>query len=190
MTCSETNAASPADVSEQADFPAIGTWSALRVVLEFTGCRRSRERTAPAGSRMTPHQAYRKTAQSGWTRIEMLLAIYDATIASLDNGIDALNQNRLETFPALQLRSSQLCLLIISGIDSNASEVAGNLRNLCMFCMDQISQPDLHAWTSARNVLETIREGFLAIKDQGIQLEAAGSITQLPRDTAQTLMHS
>jgi len=138
---------------------------------------------------MTPHQAYRRTAQSGWTRIEMLLAIYDATIAALDHGIDALNRGATDEYPSLRLRASQLCLLILSGLDTNEDGVARHIHDLCLFSLDQIAQQDAKAWTDARNILATVREGFQEIREKGIQMEAEGTITQLPTGTERTLLH-
>ena len=138
---------------------------------------------------MTPHQAYRRNAQSGWTRIEMLLAIYEGTIAALDDGLDSLNRNQKSEYPARQLRVSQLCLLLISGIDPVPPEEGSNLRELYVYCLDQISQPDVNTWTNARKVLVTLREGFQGIREQGIQLEAEGAITPLTSSTSHTLLH-
>ena len=36
---------------------------------------------------MQGYQAYKQSTISNWTRIDMLLAIYDGTLASLDAGI-------------------------------------------------------------------------------------------------------
>ncbi|WP_437227807.1 hypothetical protein SH661x_000565 [Planctomicrobium sp. SH661] len=138
---------------------------------------------------MTPQQAYRRNAQSGWTRIEMLLAIYDATIAALDAGIDVLNQNRHDAYPAIRLRATQLFILLISGVDPEVSEVGVNIRSLCIFCLDQIETRDPAAWSDARNILATVREGFQRIREEGIQLEAQGAIPQLPQASTQTLLH-
>jgi len=138
---------------------------------------------------MTPHQAYRRTSQSGWTRIEMLLAIYDATIETLDAGIQSLHSQQAAEYPALQLRASQLCLLLISGVDANATGVAAHVRELCLFSIDQISRPEVDRWKHARNVMTTLREGFQGVRDEGNQLEAAGTIPSLLQQDAQTLLH-
>lgn len=138
---------------------------------------------------MTPHQAYRRQVQSGWTRIEMLLAIYDGAIAAVDDGIDVLNRNDLSQYPQRQLRASQLCLLLLSGVDPESSESAAHIRDLCLYCLDQIGQSNVESWTSARNVLSTLREGFLGIREQGNRMEAEGTISPLSTSTSHTLLH-
>lgn len=138
---------------------------------------------------MHPYQAYRRQTQFAWTRVDMLLAIYDATIASLDAGIEAMQGQDQKMDPAHQLRASQLLLLILDGIDAEGSEVAARIRDLCLFCVNQVSSPTVAAWTSARDVLSTLREGFQAIREEAIQLEAAGVIPQVSQTGPQTLLH-
>jgi len=138
---------------------------------------------------MTPHQAYHRSSQSGWTRIEMLLAIYDETITAIEGGLEILNQDRMADYPAQQLRASQLCLLLISGIDPGGSDVSRQIYSLCLFCLNQISQPVAGNWTHARDLLMTLRSGFQEIREQGIQMENEGTIARLSSAPAQTLLH-
>jgi len=120
----------------------------------------------------------------------MLLALYTSTIEHLDAGIDLLNRHDLASDPALQLKVSEHLLMLVDGIDSETSDVAGRIRDLCVFCLGQIAQPDVQSWVSARNVLVTLREGFESVRDEGIQLEAAGSIPPLSLATGQTVLHA
>ena len=39
---------------------------------------------------MNPHQQYRRNSSYGWTRIDMLIHIYNHTINSLQNGAELL----------------------------------------------------------------------------------------------------
>jgi flagellin-specific chaperone FliS len=138
---------------------------------------------------MQPHLAYRRQAHSAWTRIEMLLAIYDGAISSLDQGITALQQADQRQYPRHHLRASQLILLLIDGLDEDHGELATRIRDLCTFCIRQIGQPSAESWTNARNVLITLREGFHSIREEGIRLEAEGAIPPLANTGSQTLLH-
>lgn len=138
---------------------------------------------------MHPYQAYRRHSQFAWTRVDMLLTIYDAAIATLDSGIQVLQEQDLKMDPAIQLRASQLLLLLLDGIDVESSDVAARIRDLCLFCVSQIGSPTAASWTSARDVLCTLREGFQAIREEAIHLESAGVIPQLPQTGPQTLLH-
>lgn len=138
---------------------------------------------------MDPRLAYRRNTQSGWTRIEMLLAIYDGAINSIDSGIELMQQGRTQDYPAAQLRSVELCLLLISGIDVNASSTAVQIHQLCIFCLGQLKTMEIANWEDARSILATLREGFEAIREEGNDLESSGVIAGLPQDSEHTLLH-
>ncbi|WP_175517389.1 flagellar protein FliS [Planctomicrobium piriforme] len=139
---------------------------------------------------MHPHLAYRRSAQSAWTRIDMLLAIYNAAIESMDSGIDLLNRHDSQAYPSAQLRTSQLLLLLLDGIDPDSAEVSARIRDLCIFCFSQISTPSIENWTNAREVLATLRDGFEAIRAEGVRLEAEGVIPQLSMSASHTVLHA
>ncbi|WP_437187420.1 hypothetical protein SH668x_000814 [Planctomicrobium sp. SH668] len=136
---------------------------------------------------MTPQQAYKKNAQSARTRIEMLLAIYDSTISTIDAGIQNLQSEDRSGYPSLQLRVSELCLLLISGLDTQ-STLGARIRDLCIFCIDQTSHAEVQGWESARSVLNTLREGFLEIREEGNRLESCGEIPRLSEVPEHTLV--
>lgn len=138
---------------------------------------------------MDPRLAYRRNTQSGWTRIEMLLAIYDGVIDSIDSGIAAMREGRTQDYPTAQLRAIERCLLLISGIDTDASSTAVQIYQLCVFCLGQLKTMEIAPWEDARRIISTLREGFQAIREEGNQLEASGAITSLPQMTEQTLLH-
>lgn len=120
----------------------------------------------------------------------MLLALYNSTIESLDAGIDLLNRQDLGGYPQVQLSAVERLLLLVDGIDSEAAEPASRIRDLCVFCIGQIAQPSLSDWISAREVLATLRDGFDAIREEGVRLETEGTIPALSLATSQTLLHA
>ena len=134
------------------------------------------------------YQTYRRASQASWTRVEMLLAIYDATLTSIATGIEALNTHDEETHTAQQLRATKLLLLILEGIDPN-DETAGRIRDLCLFCLNQVAISSASAWISAQEVLTILRDGFEGIREEAVQLEASGEIPRLDQSPEQTLMH-
>ncbi len=120
----------------------------------------------------------------------MLLALYQSTLAQLDAGIDALRQDDQSLYAPIQLKAVEHLLLLVDGADAERSEVAGTVRDLCVFCMGQIAEPNLEKWTGARKVLATLCEGFEAIRQEGILLEASGDIPPLSLQNGQTLLHA
>lgn len=139
---------------------------------------------------MHPHAAYRQQSQTAWTRIDMLLALYNATVSSLDEGIDLLNRQDTVGYSTIQLKTCERLLHLIDGIDAERSETSARIRDLCVFCIGQIAHPSIPDWTSAREVLATLRDGFEEIRTEGIRLEAEGVIPPLSLSTGHTLLHA
>jgi flagellar protein FliS len=139
---------------------------------------------------MSPHNAYRKQVQTAWTRIDMLLAVYDVTVETLDKGIDLLNRQDLMNYAPVQLKANQCYLALLDGIDLESGGVTAQIHDLCVFCIGQIAEPDAGAWTTARTVTSTLREAFQAIRSEGNELEATGVIPPLSTSTSHTLLHA
>jgi flagellin-specific chaperone FliS len=139
---------------------------------------------------MQPSQAYRRNAQSAWTRVEMLLAIYDALIQHLDDGIDMLNRQDLSAYPQKQLKVSQLILLLLDGVDTRSGELAEHVRDLCIHALGQISEPVTSHWEHVRELMQTLREGFQGIRAEANLLESTGEIRPLHHATSHTMLHA
>lgn len=139
---------------------------------------------------MYAHNAYRKNVQTAWTRVDMLLALYDSTIQCLDDGIDLLNRGDLVSYPAVQIKVTERILYLVDGINLESGSVASNIHDLCVFCIGQIATPTVESWVSAREVMATLREGFQAIREEAIQLEATGAIPPLSMSSTQTIVHA
>ena len=137
---------------------------------------------------MNPHYAYRRNAQSGWTRIEMLLAIYEATIKSLESGIAAVDAGDQRALNKQYLKTSQLLVLIIDGIDSESGEVAERVRALCTYAISQVGSLSRDGWRNALVVISTLHEGFEGIREEAIELETQGAIPSLSEATTRTVL--
>lgn len=136
---------------------------------------------------MQGYQAYKQSTISNWTRIDMLLAIYDGTLASLDAGIDALNRGDQAAFARHQIKTTRLLILLLDGVNPDGSEVARNVRDLCVYCVEQVTTPVVEQWVHARDILATLQEGFAGIREEAIQLEANGEFPELTQTTGQTV---
>lgn len=128
---------------------------------------------------MNPHLKY-QTAQSwSWTRIDMLLLIYDKTLSTLNEGARLLDQNRIPELLAVRIRAMKALLAIADGLDVEQGELAVSIMRLVIFAIDQIRTSDSAAWRNAAQVLSTVREGFLEIQDQARRDEYEGRIPAL-----------
>ena len=158
---------------------------------------------------MTAFNAYRQTTERQWTRIDMLIALYEATGQTLDRGLNLAQQiaadlgyaspqpaplkgEREMTREQSQLiiarsRATQLLLAILSGIDPEFDEVARNTQRLIIYCLDQVSANSPDNWKAAQQTIETLTEGFRGIRREAQRLQLEGSIPDPFAESLHTL---
>ena len=114
------------------------------------------------------------------SRVDMLIAIYDAAIGAIDKVLKELSgdgENR-----AVLARSQALVFvgLIESGLDLSQSEVIANrIQQLCQFAEQALLDSNHDNITAARSALNNIRDAFVEIKDEATELESVGAIPPL-----------
>lgn len=127
---------------------------------------------------MEPLKQYqRRKFDSGLTRIEILLKLYDRLIGDLEmcrEALDAKDDSRLVRH---QLDTHKAMTAILSGLRPNENEVAFNIARLLHFIMQKIDQDD---YKPAIKIANTIQSGFRQIADQAIEMEQNGEIEPLP----------
>ena len=124
--------------------------------------------------------AYKKQSLTGgWTRVEMLLQLYDRAIGSID-ACKAAHSDEDNIAYAIHLLDSQRVILAINaGLKPGESEVAFNIARLLHFVLSAMEQKDFDA---AERVLHELRAGFAAVADEANQLERDGQIPPIPDD--------
>lgn len=140
---------------------------------------------------MNPYLAYRRMEENtGWTRIDMLLSLYDGAIDRLDKGAQAVRDGN-DPAAVSYLAKTQLILSeLAAGVRMTGNEeLGGNLLRLYEFAAHQLRQPRLDGIATARGVLVTLREGFEAIRTEANNLERSGKLptveqTQMVHATA------
>lgn len=129
---------------------------------------------------MNPIAAYRAATATSWTRIEMLLALYDAAIESVDRVVLSFDSpDDPSTSAPEKLRARKLTLEILDGIDAGQGEVAANCQRLIIYTLQQFRLDERANWEAARRILKTLRDGFAGIKSEAIELESQGKIPHL-----------
>ena len=128
---------------------------------------------------MNPHSSYKISKANAWTRIDMLLLIYERTIETLDQGIEIIESGDLTNLVFTRMEAQKRILLITDGLDVDSDSTAVHILNLCVFILDQINSDELEKWKSSLKLIETLHEGFQAIADEARELERDGKIPQL-----------
>ena len=128
---------------------------------------------------MNPHLKYKTTQSLAWTRIEMLLLIYDQAVTTLNEGARLLESNRFSELTPVSLKAMRTLLMIADGLNLNQGELPAQVMRLVVFSLDQIRTQSPEAWRSAANVMSKIREGFQEIQEQARIDEYEGRIPAL-----------
>lgn len=128
---------------------------------------------------MNPHAKYRTATAISWTRIDMLLLIYENAIEALDKGIAILESADRTDFIHARVDAQRKILLIAEGLSVDTDPTAAHIMNLCVFILDQISTDSLENWQTSLKLIETLHEGFQQIADEARELERKGKIPQL-----------
>jgi flagellar protein FliS len=127
---------------------------------------------------MNTYRGYRKAEQStGWTRIDLLLAIYDKALMRLDQAEAALKEGQLATAIPFISKAQIAVSTLAGGVRAGAgNELGVNMLRLYSFVVKELSDPSIEKIESARRVLKNLRQGFEGIRNEANALERAGKI--------------
>ncbi len=128
---------------------------------------------------MNPYQKYRQISSRSWTRVDMLLVVYDQVVSALNDGVRRLREDRTTELPAVRLRAMRTLLAIADGLDLNQGDVPNQVLRLVEYSLEQIKSHSADAWLSAAEVINKLREGFQEIQEQARKDECEGKIPAL-----------
>lgn len=128
---------------------------------------------------MNPHLKYRNAKANAWTRIDMLLVIYEAAIEALDRGIEILESQDHSDLLQARIDTQRRILLIAEGLSIDEDPTAAHIMKLCVFVLDQVQTDSPEQWKTSVQLIETLHEGFQEIADDARELERTGQIPQL-----------
>lgn len=128
---------------------------------------------------MNPYSKYKQASSLSWTRIDMLLVVYDQTVFALDEGQRLLAENRTSELPGVRLKAMRALVAIVDGLDLAQPGLPVQILRLVEFSLEQIKSDSPDAWRAASNVISKLREGFLEIQEQARVDEYEGRIPAL-----------
>lgn len=128
---------------------------------------------------MKPHLLYRSRQANGWTRIDMLLSIYDAVIRAIDQGIASTMHVENQVPAPVTLQTQKLLLLLLEGIDPKGGQLTESATQLLVYCIERVQTGQPREWMTARKVLSGLREAFQEIREEARGLEEVGAIPRL-----------
>ena len=124
-------------------------------------------------------QAYRRSTQTQWSRVDLLVALYSATERTLLSGAAAVEQSDFEAASAKAVHARKQLLAILEGVEPGTDGGAENVRRLLTFCHYCLNLNTASSWNDAAKIIRTLRSAFEGVQDEARQLEAAGEIPSL-----------
>jgi flagellin-specific chaperone FliS len=129
---------------------------------------------------MLPQRAYQQRA-TGMTRIDTILGLYDQALARISQAENALGRHE-QVLARTLMNQAQLAVSgLVCGLEGHADEQSLNFLRLYEFVAHHLSQASPASAQAARQVLQTLREAFEAIRPEAVRLEREGTIPSLDR---------
>lgn len=129
---------------------------------------------------MLPQRAYQRRA-TGMTRIDTILGLYDQALAKINQAEDAL-AGQEQVLARTRMNQAQLAVSgLVCGLEGHADEQSLNFLRLYEFVAHHLSQATPEGAQAAKQVLQTLREAFEAIRPEALRLERDGAIPSLDR---------
>jgi flagellar secretion chaperone FliS len=129
---------------------------------------------------MNPYLA--KTQAAPMARIDLLLALYDGALERLEKAQKCLRAgDKNAAFPLVnrvQLIVTELAAGVRLDVDA---EMGTNYLRLYEFVVNRLKDLRLPNLADAIKILTTLREGFVAIRDEGVAMERRGELVSADR---------
>lgn len=123
-----------------------------------------------------------KQPEVNWTRIEMLLAAYDGTIARLQAAQELIEQGDIQRAQPLLFTSQRLVLALYEGIDLRYGEIPANMQKLYLFVLGCIGVGEKLDIPGALKVLRIIQSGLQDIRATANEMERGGKLAPVTEE--------
>jgi flagellar secretion chaperone FliS len=125
---------------------------------------------------MNPLLKYKQQQVPSWTRIDMLLALYDGAIDRMEKGIAAIKRNEPRSAKPFLFRSVLIVNELANGLDFKYGELPLNHLRLYEFVTRSLDSMELDKVEAALGVMRVLREGLRGIQAEATELERSGQI--------------
>jgi flagellin-specific chaperone FliS len=122
---------------------------------------------------MDPRDVYRQPYSPGWTRADMLLALFDGAIERLDLASAAFRCGDRMAAVRLLTRAEMIVFELVSGVDREYVHAAEFLR-LYGIVSRAIGAVTLEHTEGAVRLLRAMRGGLATLREEAVRLEREG----------------
>lgn len=124
---------------------------------------------------MNPYARYLQTTPA-WTRIDMLLALFNGAVERCEQALAALERHDHNTAKQLLVKARLIVMGLASGVVPDGDPVTTTMLQLYEYAQHALSQESIEDVRGALGVLRTLREGFEKIRPEAVALERSGVI--------------
>jgi flagellin-specific chaperone FliS len=125
---------------------------------------------------VNPYATYQRQTTPAWTRIDMLLALFDGGIERCEQALAAMERQDLRTAKNLLIKARLIVLGLASGIVPDGDRLTTTLLQLYEYAQHALEQGSAEDVRGALNVLRILREGFQKNRGEAVDLERRGLI--------------
>lgn len=124
---------------------------------------------------MNPYTRYKQTTPA-WTRIDMLLALFNGGIERCEQALDAMERQDHAAAKQLLIKARLIVMGLASGVIADGDPVTTTILQLYEYAQHTLGQGRSEDVRGALGVLRTLREGFQQIRPEAIAQERSGVI--------------
>ncbi len=124
-------------------------------------------------------QAYADNRDLGWTRINLILAVFDGIVRKLEQARVVFAGGNAAAAKDALARAQIGVAALAASVGSDGQEISANFLRLYEFVCRRLGQGDEAAIDDALRVLNPLREAFEAARLQARDLERSGVIPPL-----------
>ena len=135
------------------------------------------------------HAYHRQTAQS-WTRIDMLLALYDVGLRAVAAGVQALEADDATALQAARFKVNRVVVELLDGLNPEFPETTEPIRRLLHFSAASIATDEKEKWSSTHRVLSSLREAYAEVREDAVGFESTGQAAAADREAQAVSMYA
>lgn len=134
---------------------------------------------------MNPYTKNQQQAIPNWTRIDMLLALFDGGVERCEQMLAAIERQDDAAAKQLSVKARLIVAGLISGVIADGDPVTTTILRLYEYCLHSLNQGGIEDVRGTLNVLRILREGFQKVRPEAVALERSGVIP--PINTTSTV---
>lgn len=109
----------------------------------------------------------------GWTRVEMLIALYNKTIVAIESAKLAYSEDRTNDWANYQIEANRLILGLFSGLDLDNCEIAQNVGRILTYVAGKLAEKE---FDHCLHHLTQLQQSFIAIQNEAVRMEKEGQL--------------